>query len=108
MQSDLFFVSTDREYMVYERVYGAPDLVVEVLSSNPRIGSTDERIGWFAEFGVRECWLVNLPDLTLTVIRFADHRIAARDVFSKDARIVSAALPEITSTLEEILESEEQ
>jgi len=108
VQPDLFFVSTERDYMVYERVYGAPDLAIEVLSPNPRIGSTEERIGWFAEFGVRECWLVNLPDLTLTVIRFTDHRIAARDVIKKDARIVSEVLPELTSTLEEILESEEQ
>jgi Uma2 family endonuclease len=107
VQPDLFFVSTERDYMVYERVYGAPDLVIEVLSPNPRIGSTEERIGWFAEFGVRECWLVNLPDLSLTVIRFTDHRIAARDAIKKDARIVSAVLPEFTSTLEEILESEE-
>ena len=107
VQPDLFFVSTDREFMVYERVYGGPDLVIEVLSPNPRIGSTEERTGWFAEFGVRECWLVNLPELTLTVIRFADRRVAARDVFRKDARIVSTVLPEFTPTLEEVLESEE-
>src|SRR5262245_31013077 len=26
VQPDLFFISTDREFMIHERVYGAPDL----------------------------------------------------------------------------------
>src|SRR5262249_7094403 len=108
VQPDLFFISTDREFMIHERVYGAPDLAIEVLSPTPRIGSTEERIGWFAEFGVRECWLVNLPDLTLTIVRFAEHRIAARDVFRKDVPLVSTVLPDFTPTLQAILESEER
>lgn len=106
VQPDLFFVSSNREVMVRDRVYGAPDLVIEVLSPNPRIGSTEERIGWFAEFGVRECWLVHLPDLTLTIVRFAEGRVAGRDIFRKDDRIASSVLREFTPTLEEILESE--
>ena len=57
VQPDLFFVSNDRADIIRDRVRGAPDLVVEVLSPNPRIGSTEERVQWFAEYFVRECWL---------------------------------------------------
>jgi hypothetical protein len=45
-----------------------------VLSPNPRIGKTAERVRWFAEY-VRECWLVHQDERTLTVLRLADDRI---------------------------------
>jgi Uma2 family endonuclease len=59
VQPDLFFISRQREHIVTDHVWGAPDMVLEVLSPHPRIGQLNERIGWFAEYGVRECWLVH-------------------------------------------------
>ncbi len=37
---------------------GRPNLAVEVMSPRLRIGTLEERLAWFAEYGVRECWLV--------------------------------------------------
>jgi Uma2 family endonuclease len=103
VQPDLFFVSGKRAYIVRDRVRGAPDLVIEVLSPGPRIGDTEERVEWFAEYGVRECWLLNQQDVSITVVRFADRRVAARDVYGRRQRIVSTVLPEFTGSLNSIL-----
>lgn len=44
----------DRLRIVTDRVWGAPDLVVEVMSPRPRIGRLPERLAWFAQYGVGE------------------------------------------------------
>ena len=70
VQPDLSVVLTEHADIVTDRIWGAPDLVVEVLSPRPRIGSLEERLEWFATYGVRECWLVHLPGSRIEVIRF--------------------------------------
>jgi len=108
VQPDLFFISNERESIVSDRVRGAPDLVIEVLSPYPRIGRTDERVRWFMQYGVRECWLVHQDQGSVRVIQFAERRYAepaiagTRDYLRK-ARIESAVLPEFSLSLDDIL-----
>ena len=82
--------------------------MIEVLSPNPRVGSIDERIGWFARFGVRECWLVHADEIELSILRFATPRVAERVRLRRDEPIRSTVLPEFTATLEEIVLNEGQ
>jgi len=103
VQPDLFFVSNERDWIVTDRVRGAPDLVVEVLSPQPRIGATEERVGWFAEYGVRECWLVHQDERAVAVMDFTDRRIGGRRLHREHEPIVSRVLPEFTASLKEIL-----
>ena len=103
VQPDLMFVSNEREWIVRDRVRGAPDLVIEVLSPNPRIGRTDERVGWFAEYGVRECWLVHQNLKQVAVIEFANLRIGGRRLFCARDPIASKVLPEFAEKLEDAL-----
>jgi Uma2 family endonuclease len=93
LQPDLLFVSRERDEIVHDRIYGAPDLVVEVLSPNPRIGKLDERINWFAEYGAREIWIYHQNDKRLDII-FCDERRASHVTsFTRHAPIRSRVLP---------------
>jgi Uma2 family endonuclease len=102
VQPDLLFVSNEREWIVRDRVRGAPDLVVEVLSPNPRIGKTEERVSWFAAYGVRECWLVHLDRRDITVLNFDSGRTASRRVYGRRDSIASHVFEHFTGTFDDI------
>jgi len=93
VQPDLFFVSNARKDIVTDHVWGAPDLVLEVLSPHPRIGKLDERIATFARYGVRECWVIHqlLQEIEVIDLQFPDNRTARR--FGKKDPIHSTVLP---------------
>ena len=103
VQPDLFFISNERREILTDRVRGAPDLVVEVLSPNPRIGKLGERIGWFQEYGVRECWLIHQFERRIEVLNFNGSNVIARASFDERAPIQSRVLPDFDRTLASIL-----
>ncbi len=95
VQPDILFLSAARSHIVADRIHGAPDLVVEVLSPSTRIGKLDEHLAWFARYGVRECWLANLPQRSVEVIGFEDRTMARRTAFFYDEAVLSEVLPGI-------------
>jgi Uma2 family endonuclease len=103
LQPDLLFISNERRHILTDRICGAPDMVMEVLSPNPRIGKLDERIRWFAEYGVRECWLLHQFERRLDVLTFAGGVIETRAMFDERTPIQSSVLPEFKRSVGVIL-----
>ena len=93
VQPDLLFVSQARAHILKERVLGAPDLVLEVLSPNPRIGALQERIDWFAEYGVREIWLLHQTSDVFEIVRVEHGRAIGSAPFDYNRPIQSQVLP---------------
>lgn len=96
VQPDLLFVSSERRAIVSDRVYGAPDIVAEVLSPHPRIGRLQERLGWFARYGVRECWLLDLSTRDVTVLELTPAGVGRRTMFVGGEPIRSSVVGELT------------
>lgn len=103
VQPDVVVVMNDRLHIVTDRVWGGPDLVVEVLSPWPRIGKLDERLAWFAEYGVRECWLVQQFTREIEVMTFAAGATAARRTFAAHQTVDSGVLPQLQLTAASLL-----
>lgn len=103
VQPDVLFVARHNLSLVSDRVYGAPDLVVEVLSPRPRIGDLQERIGWFAKYGVRECWLVRLQPKEVAVLTLGPGGVLEQTVHSGADPVATAVLEGLRVTPIEIL-----
>ena len=67
VQPDAFVVCDERK-LIDEGVKGAPDLVIEVLSSATAMKDQTEKRNLYETHGVREYWVVN-PD-TFEVLRY--------------------------------------
>jgi Uma2 family endonuclease len=78
---DIVFVSAERSAIVAERgVEGAPDLVIEVLSSGTRRRDRVAKMKAYARSGVRHYWVVDPEDRTLEAFVLGDagySRVAA-------------------------------
>ena len=69
---------TPRLSIIRDQIWGAPDLVAEVLSQSTRHHDRGEKLGWYRQYGVRECWLIDLHDDSVTVVDFtASHAVSA-------------------------------
>jgi Uma2 family endonuclease len=106
VQPDLMFISNERAAIVTDRVRGAPDLVIEVLSPQPRVGRTEERTRWFADYGVRECWLVHQDRREVAVLEFTERRLSQRSIRQAGDPIRSGVLPEFDETLESMVDAD--
>ena len=103
LQPDLVFISHTRWQVRMEKVIGAPDMVLEVLSPHPRIGTLQERIDWFAEYGVKEIWLLHQLNEQLDVLSVQGGRVAQEESFDYLTPIRSNVLPDFTMMVEDIL-----
>jgi Uma2 family endonuclease len=103
VQPDVFFISNERSHILSDRVRGPPDLVVEVLSPNPRIGNLGERIGWFQEYGVKECWLIHQLEHRIEVLNFIGTNLIDRTSLDNKTPIRSRVLPDFDRTLASML-----
>jgi Uma2 family endonuclease len=75
VQPDVLFVSTARLAICTDRIWGAPDLTIEVVSQGNQRHDRVVKARWYCEYGVRECWLVDL----------IARRIEVRDLTSQGA-----------------------
>jgi Uma2 family endonuclease len=103
VQPDVLFVAAARRHIIEDHVEGPPDLVVDVLSPRPRVGMIEEKVTWYARYGVRECWLVDLNRRQVAVLRCDDGRIARRVQFGAEQFIRSAVFPELSLRPAEVL-----
>jgi Uma2 family endonuclease len=102
VQPDLVFVSAARLGICSDRIWGGPDLTIEVLSTTNRRHDRTVKVNWYRQYGVRECWLVD-PDASR--IEVADLTTAAGGfvAFEKQQFVRSNVLPRLRLRVVDVL-----
>jgi Uma2 family endonuclease len=91
VQPDLLYVSPERSEILRERVFGAPDLAVEILSPGTARRDRGAKLQLYAESGVIEYWIVD-PDAETIEFPVNDERRFRVEV-PRDGRYRSPASP---------------
>ena len=101
---DLIFIARDRLHVIGPRAVDAPpDLVVEILSPGTRQRDLTVKRDLYAQFGVREYWVVDPAARTAVVLERIGNGFQTVP-FSEDGTIQSRVLPELRLTLEAMFE----
>jgi Uma2 family endonuclease len=103
LQPDITFVVDGRESIVSDRVWGPPDMVLEVTSALTHSGLLEERVAWFSLYGVREYWLVHTVQKEIAVLELAHGSVRRRTHFDDITPVKSPLLPEFDRCLSEWL-----
>lgn len=103
VQPDIVFVATERLDICRGRVWGAPDLVVEVLSTATARHDRTVKVTWFREYGVRECWLVDPVAREVEVVDLAVPESSS--IFGERQLVRSAVLPQLHLRVRDILQN---
>ena len=100
VQPDIMVVC-DQSKIGDEGIRGAPDLVIEILSSSNTVFEMDEKRSLYEEAGVREYWEVNPKKSSVTVYRFRDGGISTETYGNTDT-VPVGILPSFGIELERV------
>jgi Uma2 family endonuclease len=100
---DIAFVVEGRGAIVKDRIWGPPDMVLDVTSPLTHSGKLEARVAWFSGTGVREFWLVQPDRRELVILDLAHGGVRRRTLLGERAPMNSALLPEFNKTLGQML-----
>ena len=94
LQPDILFVSRERApEVVKERIEGAPDLVVEVLSPSTFHKDLRRKMHVYSHFGVQEYWIVDPEEQTMELYHRVGEKLQLARRFGSQETFQSPLLP---------------
>ncbi len=100
---EVVFVRAERLPGMRDKIHGAPDLVVEVISRGSRRRGSETKKGDYERFSVREYWLIDPEREAMTFYRLHDNRFV--EVAPSGDRFASEAVPGFELDLERVREA---
>lgn len=92
-QPDILFVSNANAGRVQERgVFGAPDLVVEIVSPGSVRRDRYEKLALYARFGVKEYWILDRGNRSLEVLTLTDEKYVVHSAAEETGHVTSKVL----------------
>src|SRR5437870_9070102 len=103
VQPDLLFIKQERLHIVTEtNIQGAPDLVVEVLSSSTAAIDRGGKMALYAKYGVPHYWIADSDRLTLEMYELEGEKYRLAAQFGKVDRAQSPLFPGLVIPVAEL------
>ena len=103
VQPDVFFVSAERSTIVKEKgVFGAPSLVIEVLSPATAERDRTVKAKLYARAGVKELWLVDPDSKTIEVLQLGAAGFERKALATAGETAQSTTLPALRVRLADV------
>ena len=103
VQPDILFVSRERLAEVgKERIEGAPDLVVEVLSPSTADQDRRRKLAVYSQFGVQEYWIVDPESRMIEVFERTGKGLQHAQKFGVGQHLRSKLLPQFQPEVSDI------
>ncbi len=103
---DLVYLSNERRNQIATgtRIYGAPNLVIEVLSPGMQNMERDRKLKLklYDKYGVDEYWIVDTRARAVEVYRREDARLQFSTTFVSDEAITSSLLPKFSCNVADL------
>jgi Uma2 family endonuclease len=103
LQPDILFISQENSSIITEKnVQGAPDLVIEILSSATEYRDREIKRKIYAKFGVKEYWLVAPERQVIEVMILSENDFRSLRAYSREMKLNSPLLKDLILDLREI------
>ena len=104
LQPDLIFVSSGRLEIITDRIWGAPDLAIEILSPGTARRDRTLKIEWYRRDGVLESWLVDPATRAVEVVDLTSGRDIS-PIYERNSCIRSRVLPRLRLRVSAVFEA---
>jgi len=103
-------VVCNRNKITHKGCFGAPEIIVEVLSPATAVKDYNEKFDIYQKYGVKEYWIVDTANRMVHVYPLQDGTYNKRLTYGEQDELRSALFPNLTIALEAIfaLESSEK
>ena len=92
-QPDLLFISNERKGILKDWVYGAPDLVVEIISKGTEQVDRKEKMEVYGKYNVLEYWLISPEKQQVEVFENKKGKLVLNKTLTPKDNLTSGLLP---------------
>ncbi len=103
IQPDILFVSKERLGIVKDRIFGPPDLAVEIVSPGSYVKDRYEKFRLYEKYGVREYWIVLPREKVIEVWCLKGGKYVLHSLAVEEGEVESCVLNGLKVKVEEVL-----
>jgi Uma2 family endonuclease len=103
MQPDIFFIGAGRSGLICKTILrGAPDVIIEILSQDTREKDLRTKRRIYAQFEVKEYWIVDPDNESVEVLLWSELGYATLGIYGRPDRLSSPILPKLRLPLRKV------